>query len=94
LVQPNTIVVCAEIEQITTGGIRTADGKEYNVDVVVCATGFDCSHRPAYPIIGRNGRNLSDDWKAGPRHYLSVAAPGFPNYFSEYANYHLDALRF
>jgi len=51
--------------------------------VVVCATGFDTSYRPAFPVIGRNGRNLSEFWKDEPIHYMSVAAPGFPNYFSK-----------
>ncbi|RFU29418.1 hypothetical protein B7463_g6928, partial [Scytalidium lignicola] len=81
LLTPNTTTVCNEIESVTSHGIRTADGIEYAVDAIVCATGFDCSFRPAFPVIGSNGLDLSESWKNGPRHYLSVAAPGFPNYF-------------
>lgn len=83
LVKPNATVITEEIECITPEGLRTVDGVEHKVDAIVCATGFDCSYRPAFPVIGLNGRSLAEDWKDGPRHYLSVAAPGFPNYFSK-----------
>lgn len=82
LVKSNTTVVFNEIDSITVDGIRTADGAFYAVDAIVCATGFDTSHRPAFPVIGRNGQNLRDFWKDEPSHYLSIAVPGFPNYFS------------
>lgn len=81
LVSDNTTVVSEDIECITPKGIKTADGKEYEVDVVVCATGFDVSQRPVFPVIGRNGIDLRDFWAEEPINYLSVTAPGFPNYF-------------
>jgi hypothetical protein len=40
---------------------------------VVCATGFDVSHCPRYPIIGQNGIDLATKWKDQPESYLSVA---------------------
>jgi hypothetical protein len=49
----------------------------------VCATGFDVSQRPAFPVIGREGLDLRDFWENMPINYLSVTAPGFPNYFSK-----------
>ncbi|KIX05594.1 uncharacterized protein Z518_06466 [Rhinocladiella mackenziei CBS 650.93] len=81
LVKPNVTVVVTEIESITPDGIRTTDGVHYDVDAIVCATGFDCSYRPAFPVIGRDGRDLGEFWRDEPVHYLSVAVPGFPNYF-------------
>ncbi|OQU96347.1 hypothetical protein CLAIMM_02442 isoform 3 [Cladophialophora immunda] len=81
LIKPNVQVVLTGIEEITTNGIRAADRTEHAVDAIVCATGFDCSHRPAFPVVGRNGLDLAEYWKEQPRHYMSVAAPGFPNYF-------------
>ncbi|KIW12770.1 hypothetical protein PV08_07957 [Exophiala spinifera] len=81
LVSPNSRVVTTDIECITSGGLRTTDGEEYEVDAIICATGFDTSFKPAFPVIGLNGRNLAEEWKEQPLHYLSVAAPGFPNYF-------------
>ena len=82
LVAPNSTVVTEEIECVTPKGIRTVDGVEHSVDVIVCATGFDVSQRPAFPVVGRKGVDLRDFWEDSPIHYLSVAAPGFPNYFS------------
>lgn len=82
LVAPNAQVVTQPIERITEKGIRTVDGVEYGVDVLICATGFDTSFRPRFPIIGVGGQDLAEWWRDEPVHYLSVATPGFPNYFS------------
>jgi hypothetical protein len=49
--------------------------------IVVCATGFDVSHRPRYPLVGRNGVDLSKKWADDPESYISVAVPEIPNYF-------------
>ncbi|KAI0172817.1 putative dimethylaniline monooxygenase [Hypoxylon sp. FL1284] len=76
----NAAVVTQPIERITPTGIRTADGAHHALDALVCATGFDVSWRPAYPTRGRGGRSLGAEWAAAPSTYLSVAAPGFPNY--------------
>lgn len=83
LCEDNVSLISDTITEITPKGMKTADGVEHEVDVIVCATGFDVSWRPAYPTIGRGGRNLSEEWKDIPSTYLSVAAPNFPNYFSE-----------
>ncbi|KAH7146132.1 hypothetical protein EDB81DRAFT_720998, partial [Dactylonectria macrodidyma] len=69
------------ITKITDSGVCTADGKEYQCDVVVCATGFDVSFRPRYPMVGLNGADLRERWKDDPESYLSVAVPEMPNYF-------------
>lgn len=71
------------MKRITKEGFISEDGREFKVDAIVCATGFDTSFKPAFPVIGRKGQNLRDFWAEEPRHYLSVAAPGFPNYFSK-----------
>lgn len=47
----------------------------------MCATGFDVSYRPHYPIVGLNGISLAEKWKDEPESYLSLACPDFPNYF-------------
>lgn len=83
LCRENTEVVSESIAEITPKGIRTADGVEHEVDVIVCATGFDVSWRPSYPTIGREARSLSEQWKDIPRTYLSITVPNFPNYLSE-----------
>ncbi|KPM42343.1 hypothetical protein AK830_g4202 [Neonectria ditissima] len=69
------------ITKITENAVHTADGQIYECDVVVCATGFDVSHRPRYPIVGRNGVDLQQEWAEDPESYISVAVPKIPNYF-------------
>jgi cation diffusion facilitator CzcD-associated flavoprotein CzcO len=79
--QPNCDITNSPITRITATGVETADGKHFDADVVICATGFDCSYRPRFPLIGENGVNMGELWQEDPEAYLSVAAPGFPNYF-------------
>jgi cation diffusion facilitator CzcD-associated flavoprotein CzcO len=83
LCSENTEVFSQSIEEVTPKGIMTADGVEHEVDVIVCATGFDVSWRPSYPTIGRESRSLSEEWENIPRTYLSITVPHFPNYLSE-----------
>ena len=81
LVSEKVSIVYGDVKQITERGCVCDDGKEYPVDVLICATGFDVSFRPRFPIIGSNGKNLADVWADEPKSYLGLAAPGFPNYF-------------
>jgi cation diffusion facilitator CzcD-associated flavoprotein CzcO len=73
----------APIEEITPAGVRTAAG-EYEVDVIIFATGFDALTGAllAVDIRGRDGRGLRDAWAHGPRSYLGLAVAGFPNLFT------------
>lgn len=81
LVDEKTQVVPCGVKEITEKGCVSDDGEEYPVDVIICATGFDTSYLPRFPIIGSNGESLADAWKDEPMNYLGFAAPGFPNYF-------------
>ncbi|KAJ0413944.1 hypothetical protein BJY00DRAFT_305957 [Aspergillus carlsbadensis] len=67
-------------EKTQQAGCICDDGKGYPVDVLICATGFDTSFRPRFPIIGPAGNNLQDDWEREPQSYLGIAAAGMPNY--------------
>ena len=71
------------IVAITPTGIRTT-AAEYEVDVIVFATGFDAMTGPLLRlnITGRDGLALSDAWAAGPRSYLGLQVEGFPNMFT------------
>ena len=80
LVSEKVSVVYGNIQQITERGC-VCDDTEYPVDVLICATGFDTSFRPRFPIIGLGGKNLADVWADEPKSYLGLAAHGFPNYF-------------
>ncbi|KAL3485044.1 FAD/NAD(P)-binding domain-containing protein [Aspergillus germanicus] len=63
-------------------GLATSAGELIQVDAIICATGFNVSFCPRFPIIGPQG-NLQDTWtKQLPNAYMSCAIPGFPNYFT------------
>ncbi len=70
------------IERITAKGVRTA-GAEFEVDIIVFATGFDAMTGAlfAMDIRGRGGAGLKERWADGPRTYLGLATRGFPNMF-------------
>lgn len=76
---------------MTKKGIRTVNGVEHAVDVIVCCTGFDVSQRPTFPLIGRRGIDLRDFWEHEPINYLSVTAPNFPNYFGKFRRLDLSS---
>jgi cyclohexanone monooxygenase len=62
-------------------GIRMADGRELEFDVLVFATGFDALTGAllAIDIEGRGGQTLRDAWRDGPVSYLGLGVAGFPN---------------
>jgi cation diffusion facilitator CzcD-associated flavoprotein CzcO len=68
------------IERITPTGVRTTAG-DYDVDVIVYATGFDAvtGAFDRIDFIGPGGRHLRDKWRLGPSTYLGVQTAGFPN---------------
>jgi cyclohexanone monooxygenase len=70
------------IERITADGVRCGD-KDYPLDALVLATGFDAMTGSVakIDIRGRNGLALNDKWAAGPRTYLGLMSAGFPNLF-------------
>jgi cation diffusion facilitator CzcD-associated flavoprotein CzcO len=80
--RPNAELVTAAIERIEPRGVRTADGRLHEVDVLVLATGFQVDRflRPI-EVIGRGGLRLAEFWEKRPLAYLSIAIPGFPNLF-------------
>ncbi len=86
LMRPDVDLVTEPIERVMATGIRTRDGRERALDVIVCATGFKTSD-PVAPmeVVGLEGRSLSDDaWAQGAEAYLGLTVPGFPNLFLLY----------
>ncbi|WP_435590563.1 flavin-containing monooxygenase [Nocardia sp. bgisy118] len=86
LAQPNVTVETMAIEAVTPTGIRTVDGVEHPVDVIVYGTGFKGTEFLApMNIYGVGGRKLADVWgDAGARAYLGLSVPHFPNLFMMY----------
>ena len=78
--KPNVDVHFTAVQRITEDGVVGEDGVERKVDTIVCATGFDVSYRPRFPIVGQNGTHLAEKWKVCPESYLGLAVPEFPNF--------------
>lgn len=83
LCDPRVTVVTGGIKEITETGLIDDAGVHHEVDTIICATGFDVTWRPRYPLVGRHGKDLGQEWKNGPENYLSITVPDFPNYFSK-----------
>jgi cyclohexanone monooxygenase len=71
------------IAELTEHGVKTADGQVHELDVLVCATGFDAvdGNYKRIDIRGRDNEVLRDHWVDGPTSYLGMATTGFPNMF-------------
>ncbi|KAI4939241.1 uncharacterized protein J4E92_000525 [Alternaria infectoria] len=83
LVAPNATVFTDPIGSITATGFTDKEGNHHEVDVIICATGFDTSWLPRFPFKA-HGHDLRDIWgsEEGVTSYLSVGIPNFPNTFS------------
>ena len=72
------------VDEFTEKGV-IFDGKEYEVDCIIFATGFevgtDYSRRAGYSIIGVNGMSVSEKWSNGLSTYHGMHSRGFPNCF-------------
>ena len=67
------------IEEITENAVRVG-ARDYEVDALVLATGFDAMTGSVakIDIRGRGGQTLNQKWAAGPRTYLGLMSAGFP----------------
>jgi cation diffusion facilitator CzcD-associated flavoprotein CzcO len=80
--RPNAELVDAPIERVEPAGVRTADGRLHELDVLVLATGFKVeSFMRPMTVVGHDGRTLDEAWADRPNAYLSISIPGFPNLF-------------
>ncbi|KZT22659.1 FAD/NAD-binding domain-containing protein [Neolentinus lepideus HHB14362 ss-1] len=84
LCEDNVTFETTHIKRITEKGIELVDGKRYDLDVIVCATGFDTSFKYSFPFVGQNGVTLQDKYTPHPRTYLALTVDGFPNWFQSF----------
>ncbi|MGR8920858.1 MAG: flavin-containing monooxygenase [Gammaproteobacteria bacterium] len=72
------------VERITPKGV-VVDGKEYELDCLVFATGFEVgtgyARRAGYDVVGRDGVHLAEKWASGPLTFHGLHSRGFPNCF-------------
>ena len=70
------------IDSITERGVKTT-GESFEFDAIVLATGFDAMTGTLMriDITGRDGLTLKEAWAEGPKTYLGLGVPGFPNMF-------------
>jgi cyclohexanone monooxygenase len=70
------------VERITETGV-VVDGREYELDCLIYATGFevgtDYSRRAGFRLVGRDGRTLTEKWADGVRTLHGMHVHGFPN---------------
>ena len=71
------------IQEITEKGVKTSD-KEYELDIIIYATGFDAvtGSFTRIDITGAGGKKLKDKWENGPRTYLGMGGHDFPNFLT------------
>ncbi|KAJ5626335.1 hypothetical protein N7510_002644 [Penicillium lagena] len=82
LCRDNVDVKWDDIGYVTRKGIMTKSGEEIEFDAIVCATGFHTDFKPRFPIVGRKGINLQDQYADIPEAYFGLTTPNFPNFFT------------
>jgi cyclohexanone monooxygenase len=83
--RPNVTLVdisSGGVEEILPNAVR-ASGRDYEVDTLVLATGFDAMTGSVakIDIRGRGGMTLNRKWAEGPKTYLGLMSESFPNLF-------------
>lgn len=85
--RPNVEIVDVKespIVCVTPEGVKTADGKIHELDVLILATGFDAGTGALtrIDIRGRDGRSLKEDWSKDIRTAMGLMVHGYPNLFT------------
>jgi cyclohexanone monooxygenase len=85
--RPNVKLVDTQgkgVERITEHAV-VVDGKAYEVDCIIFATGFEVgtayTRRAGYEVVGRNAETLTNKWAKGLSTYHGFLSRGFPNCF-------------
>ncbi len=85
LSRENVDVDISGIERITPTGIKTKEGKDIPLDIIVYATGFyaysNMKKALSFQVYGMGGRNLNREWETEVVSYKGIIVSGYPNYF-------------
>jgi cation diffusion facilitator CzcD-associated flavoprotein CzcO len=73
----------APIERITPTGLKTIEA-EYELDVIIFATGYDAvtGSLLRIDVRGVDGQSLTEKYANGPRTYMGIMSAGYPNLFT------------
>lgn len=62
LCSPKVEIIWGDLDTFNATGVKTESGTQVDADTIICATGFDMSFVPRFPVVGSHGRDLRDDW--------------------------------
>lgn len=79
--RPTVDLVTEGIECINETGIKTTDGKQHDLDVLVLATGFNPFAFMRPMNLKGKGVEIEASWKKKVQAYRSVCLPDYPNFF-------------
>jgi cation diffusion facilitator CzcD-associated flavoprotein CzcO len=83
--RPDVELVTDRITEITPTGVKTADGKQVELDCLIYGTGFRATEfMLPMEIAGTGGLALREAWSEGAHAHLGMTVPGFPNLFVMY----------
>jgi cation diffusion facilitator CzcD-associated flavoprotein CzcO len=95
--RPNVQLCTEGIERIEPHAVVTADGRRFQIDTLVLATGYDIwdVNFPAIQVLGRGGRDLGRWWRENRfQAYEGVAVPAFPNFLTLASPYSYSGLSY
>lgn len=62
------------MKQVTPAGFIDSEGNEHEVDIIICATGFNTSWIPRFPVEA-NGHSIAEMWAKEATSYISIGVP-------------------
>jgi cation diffusion facilitator CzcD-associated flavoprotein CzcO len=82
LQKPNVDLIVDAIDCITATGIRTREGVDHALDIIIASTGFLAAEAGSpFPVYGLDDKELNAQWQQGSSAYLGTTVSGFPNFF-------------
>lgn len=80
--RPHVRLEASALARVEGSHAIAASGQKYELDVLVCATGFEATRPPFAKLIhGRDGVSLDEHWSRGMEAFDSIAVSGYPNLF-------------
>lgn len=80
LTHSNVELVSERAVAIESRGVRLANGRLLEADILIHGTGFaPLDVLRDLSILGRDGRSLAEDWRTRPVAHLGIGVHGYPN---------------